>query len=119
MTEWRDSYDVHAPRSMDEPFTVGAVGEIDFAERELGLAPGAHVLGVGCGAGRHSVKLARVGYRVTPLDLPAGMLEQACAAAGIADLRARRPLDLDEYEITVIARRQADGPERRRNGGAG
>jgi len=33
MTQWRDFFDVHAPRYMDEPFTVGTVGEIDFAER--------------------------------------------------------------------------------------
>jgi SAM-dependent methyltransferase len=40
-----------------------------FAERELGLRPGDRVLDLCCGNGRHSVELARRGYRVTGLDL--------------------------------------------------
>ncbi|HSL96630.1 MAG TPA: hypothetical protein VLA35_12060 [Thermoleophilia bacterium] len=33
MTQWREILDVHAPRYIDEPFTFGAVAEVDVAER--------------------------------------------------------------------------------------
>ena len=89
MAGWRDFFDVHAPRYMDEPFTLGTVAEVDFAERELRLARGARLLDVGCGTGRHSVELARRGYGVTGLDLSAGMLEEARAAARAAGVEVR------------------------------
>ncbi|MFV3128424.1 class I SAM-dependent DNA methyltransferase [Niveispirillum sp. KHB5.9] len=40
---------------------------------------GLNVLEIGCGTGRHTVKLARAGNRVTGIDLSPGMLEQARA----------------------------------------
>jgi len=100
MSDWRAFFDVHAPRYMDEPFTVGTVAEVDFAERELGLAPGSHVLDVGCGTGRHSVELARRGFRVTGLDLSPGMLEQAEAAARAAGVEVRW-VEADATDFTL------------------
>lgn len=38
---------------------------------------GMNVLEIGCGTGRHTLKLARAGNRVTGVDLSPGMLEQA------------------------------------------
>lgn len=43
--------------------------EIDFVARALQLPEGAHVLDLCCGVGRHSRALARLGLRVTGLDL--------------------------------------------------
>jgi 2-polyprenyl-3-methyl-5-hydroxy-6-metoxy-1,4-benzoquinol methylase len=43
--------------------------EIDFVLERLELAPGARVLDVGCGHGRHSLELARRGFDVTGVDL--------------------------------------------------
>lgn len=80
MTPWREFFDVHGPRHMDEPFTAGTVAEADSAECELGPIARAHVLDVGCGICRHSVELARRGYPVTGSDLSAGMLAPARAA---------------------------------------
>jgi SAM-dependent methyltransferase len=78
---WRRFFDGHAPHYMDNEFTRNTIGEVDFAIAELGLAPGAAVLDIGCGTGRHSVELARRGYRVTGVDISPGMLAQARQAA--------------------------------------
>lgn len=47
----------------------------------LGLPPGARVLDLCCGQGRHAVHLARAGYRVTGLDRSAYLLAHARQAA--------------------------------------
>jgi ubiquinone/menaquinone biosynthesis C-methylase UbiE len=43
----------------------------------LGIEPGASVLDLCCGPGRHSLELARRGFRVTGVDRTASYLEQA------------------------------------------
>jgi SAM-dependent methyltransferase len=48
----------------------------------LGLTPGARLLDLCCGHGRHAVPLAQLGYRVTGLDLSRTLLARAAAAAG-------------------------------------
>ena len=48
------------------------------------MPPGAAVLDIGCGTGRHAVQLARRGFKVTGLDLSAGMLAEAATAAAEA-----------------------------------
>ena len=78
---WKQFFDVFAPHYMDEVFTRNTVAEVDFLEEVLGIAPGASVLDVGCGTGRHSVELARRGYRVTGVDISQGMLREAALAA--------------------------------------
>jgi SAM-dependent methyltransferase len=50
-------------------FTRGTEAEADALVRLLHLEPGARVLDVGCGPGRHAHALARRGMRVTGLDL--------------------------------------------------
>ena len=42
-----------------------------------GIKPGAHILDLGCGVGRHSSELARRGFRVTGVDRTHHYLEQA------------------------------------------
>ena len=78
---WKQFFDVFAPHYMDEVFTRNTVAEVDFLEEVLGIVPGASVLDVGCGTGRHSVELARRGYRVTGVDISQGMLREAALAA--------------------------------------
>jgi SAM-dependent methyltransferase len=51
--------------------------DVDFFEKELELAPGARVLDVPCGHGRHSLELARRGFRVTGVDFSADLLSAA------------------------------------------
>lgn len=84
-TSWERFFDGHAPVYDENCFTKNALAEVDFLVEELGLAPGAAVLDVGCGTGRHAVELARRGMAVTGMDISAGMLAEAerrAAAAG-------------------------------------
>jgi SAM-dependent methyltransferase len=62
--------------------------EIDFVARHLGLAPGARVLDVPCGSGRHTLALAARGYRVTGVDLSTEAIAYARRAAADAGLPA-------------------------------
>src|SRR5437764_9975554 len=51
------------------PFTKGTEQEVSFLVDCLGLPPGARVLDVGCGPGRHAHALARLGYEVVGVDI--------------------------------------------------
>ncbi len=51
--------------------------QVGFIVQALGLPPGAAVLDLACGPGRHSLELARLGYRVTGLDRSRPLLEKA------------------------------------------
>ena len=53
-----------------------ADADLPFLEKAFG-APGGAILDVACGAGRHSIPLARRGYNVTGLDFSATFLDQA------------------------------------------
>jgi ubiquinone/menaquinone biosynthesis C-methylase UbiE len=52
----------------------------------LNLPPGARILDLCCGQGRHGVPLARAGYRVTGLDLSPYLLEQAQSSSQRANV---------------------------------
>ena len=55
--------------------------EVRFVIRTLGLRPGARILDLACGHGRHSVAFAREGLDVTGQDLNRFFLESAKEAA--------------------------------------
>lgn len=58
--------------------------EVDFIEGLLALPPGAAVLDLACGYGRHAIGMAQRGYRVTGLDFNPHYLEIAAADARAA-----------------------------------
>jgi SAM-dependent methyltransferase len=60
--------------------------EVDFALEALAPAPGARLLDVACGHGRHSLELARRGFRVTGVDLSEPSLALAREAAAAEEL---------------------------------
>lgn len=78
---WLKFFDSHAPFYMENCFVTGTMGEVDFVLEHIDLPPGSSILDMGCGTGRHSVELARRGYRMTGVDLSTGMLNQAQKAA--------------------------------------
>ena len=50
-------------------FTKGTEQEVDFLVGCLGLEPGARILDVGCGPGRHAHDLGRRGFEVVGVDI--------------------------------------------------
>jgi SAM-dependent methyltransferase len=74
----RDYLHTYAPRFTDTASEAEALAAVALA----GVSPGAHVLDVPCGFGRHSIPLADAGFDVVGLDLSADQLEEARARAG-------------------------------------
>ena len=95
---WREFFDSYAPQYMNEVFTGDSVREAAFLVEVLDLAPGAAVLDIGCGTGRHAVELARRGFSVTGLDISSGMLAEARVAAVGAGVK----LELVEADATTF-----------------
>jgi 2-polyprenyl-3-methyl-5-hydroxy-6-metoxy-1,4-benzoquinol methylase len=92
-----------------EAFTQGTAGECDFIEREIGGDRSVPILDIGCGTGRHSVELARRGYRMTGVDLSDSQIARArekAAVAGVAvDLRvgdARELAFQAEFGLAIL-----------------
>lgn len=84
--EWQRFFDAHAENYDQNGFTKHTEAEVDFLLSLYPILPGARILDVGCGTGRHAIALARRGYRVCGLDISEGMLSVArgkAQAAGI------------------------------------
>ncbi len=75
--------DVYAPRQKDDE---EAAAEALAAARLAGCEPGAAILDCPCGFGRHSIALARDGYRVVGADRSQALLDEARRRAGDAEL---------------------------------
>lgn len=59
--------------------------EIDFILSRFRLREGARILDVGCGTGRHSLELAKRGYKVVGIDPSAAMIAAARSKASVND----------------------------------
>jgi SAM-dependent methyltransferase len=77
------------PAYLRNAFTKGTDQEVGFLVDALGLEPGARVLDVGCGPGRHALALARRGIAVVGVDLSPDFVALATTAAASEDLPAR------------------------------
>jgi ubiquinone/menaquinone biosynthesis C-methylase UbiE len=96
-------FDLYSPRQDDE----AAQEEALAAARLAGCEPGHHVLDCPCGFGRHSLPLARAGYRVVGADRSRPLLEEARrASAGFeldfveADYR-ELPFEDDRFDCVL------------------
>lgn len=69
-------------------FTKGTLQEVDFLVEELKLSTGARILDIGCGAGRHSLELARCGFETVGVDISSGLIEVAKNVAVKENLHA-------------------------------
>ncbi|MDX2150649.1 MAG: class I SAM-dependent methyltransferase [Bryobacteraceae bacterium] len=77
--------------------------EAEKAAALLKLQPGAAVLDLGCGPGRHSLALARLGYQVTGVDRTHLYIEEAQKRA----VRDRLALELVHEDMRRFVRPQA------------
>lgn len=82
--QWQSFYDRHAPYYDRGAFTTHTTDEVDFLLDTMALPPGARLLDIGCGTGRHAIELARRGFAVTGIDISSGMLGQAFQKAKAA-----------------------------------
>lgn len=97
--DWEEFFDHHAPEYMDNVFTKNTQAEIEFLMEELNLPEDSSILDIGCGTGRHSVGLAKHGYKVTGIDMSSGMLDEARKAADKANAKVEFiHADASEYE---------------------
>src|SRR3954471_17696658 len=71
---WAEVYD-----SEDNPLVLL---EETYLPQLIGNVEGLAVADIGCGTGRHAIRLAAAGARVTALDFSEGMLERARAKPG-------------------------------------
>jgi cyclopropane fatty-acyl-phospholipid synthase-like methyltransferase len=63
--------------------------EVEFLERVLRIAPGAQLLDVPCGNGRHAIEVAKRGYRLTGVDQSEEFIAEVRSADSVT---ARRVL---------------------------
>jgi SAM-dependent methyltransferase len=109
--EWfEDSnfWETYAPLMFDEAKWGEVPATIDRIEKLAGLAPGAKVLDLCCGVGRHSVEFARRGYLVTGIDITPSYLDAArdTAEASGAEIEfvlgdARRFFRPDAFDLCI------------------
>lgn len=90
MKQWYEKlFENYAEKYDSEVFTQGTIGECDFIENELKATGAVKLLDVGCGTGRHSIELAKRGFKVTGIDLSASMLAKAAEKAANEGLNIR------------------------------
>jgi 2-polyprenyl-3-methyl-5-hydroxy-6-metoxy-1,4-benzoquinol methylase len=78
MKQWYESLFENYGKKYDlECFTQGTIGECDFIEKEINFDKNLSILDLGCGTGRHSIELAKRGYKVIGVDLSESQLQRA------------------------------------------
>ncbi|HEY6418708.1 MAG TPA: class I SAM-dependent methyltransferase [Candidatus Binataceae bacterium] len=76
---WADDafWDAFAPYFFTVERIDRAAAQVEALVRLLGITPGASVLDLCCGIGRHAVEFARLGFAVTAVDRTAPFLARA------------------------------------------
>lgn len=82
MKQWYEELFINYGNTYDnEVYTTGTQGEVDFIEKEINHDKAKKILDIGCGTGRHSVELAKRGYKVLGFDLSEDQLSKAVEKA--------------------------------------
>jgi 2-polyprenyl-3-methyl-5-hydroxy-6-metoxy-1,4-benzoquinol methylase len=110
MTQWYEAlFSNYANTYDNEIFTKGTLTEVDFIENEIKHDKSLAILDIGCGTGRHSIELARRGYRVKGIDLSVSMLakarEKATASNVVVDFQQADARNLNfqgQYELVIM-----------------
>ncbi|MEX0789654.1 MAG: class I SAM-dependent methyltransferase, partial [Actinomycetota bacterium] len=89
-------------------FTQGTEQEVDFLYNALSLKPGARLLDVGTGPGRHAVEFARRGVQVVGIDISSKFLaiaRERASDAGVSvsffEMDALALPFEDEFDVTI------------------
>jgi 2-polyprenyl-3-methyl-5-hydroxy-6-metoxy-1,4-benzoquinol methylase len=110
MKQWYEEFFENYGMKYDsESFTSGTKGECDFFEEEIGYNKQCRILDIACGTGRHSIEMARRGYKVTGIDLSDSLLSRAREKAReqnlVLDLRKQDARDLPfsgEFDLALM-----------------
>lgn len=110
MKQWYETlFENYGKQYEKENFTKGTLGECDFIENEIGKDTSLSIIDIGCGTGRHSIELAKRGYRVTGIDLSDSMLVRAREKAAAENLHvdfirhdARALPFRDEFDVALL-----------------
>jgi 2-polyprenyl-3-methyl-5-hydroxy-6-metoxy-1,4-benzoquinol methylase len=78
MKQWYEElFENYGLKYDNEVYVHGTIGECDFFEKEISYNKSAKILDIGCGTGRHSIELAKRGYKVVGADLSESLLKRA------------------------------------------
>ncbi|HJX01871.1 MAG TPA: class I SAM-dependent methyltransferase [Candidatus Humimicrobiaceae bacterium] len=110
MKQWYESIFENYGKTYDnECFVQGTIGECDFIEKEINFDKSLKIIDIGCGTGRHSIELAKRGYKVTGIDLSSSLLERAKEKAKAENLHidfqkhdARKLTFKNEFDLTIM-----------------
>jgi 2-polyprenyl-3-methyl-5-hydroxy-6-metoxy-1,4-benzoquinol methylase len=110
MKQWYESlFENYGKKYDNENFTLGTIGECDFIEREINFNKSLKIIDIGCGTGRHSIELAKRGYKVTGIDLSESQLARAKEKAKAQNLQidfqkhdAKKLLFENEYDLAIM-----------------
>jgi len=110
MKQWYESlFENYGKKYGNENFTQGTIGECDFIEKEIDFNKSQKIIDIGCGTGRHSIELAKRGYKVTGIDLSESQLARAKEKAKAQNLQidfqkhdARKLTFKNEYDLAIM-----------------
>lgn len=105
MSVWHEDdafWETMAPHMFTERRLEATPEEVDNVIGLLDREPGAYILDLACGPGRHTLELARRGYRVTGVDRTTAYLQRAREQA------AEENLDVEFMQADMRAFRQPE-----------